>query len=85
MNLFLNKDTSTAEVQTWRSFANTLHSEKDKELFKKMLNNYCNYADLIVNANGERFPSESLVIALILSQHKKMINWLISKISTKVY
>jgi hypothetical protein len=38
-----------------------------------------------VNANGERFPSESLVIALILSQHKKMINWLISKISTKVY
>jgi hypothetical protein len=85
MNLFLNKDTFTAEVQTWRSFANNLLSEKDKELFKKMLNNYCNYADLIVNANGERFPSESLVIALILSQHKKMINWLISKISTKVY
>lgn len=85
MNLFLNKDTFTAEVQTWRNFANNLHSEKDKELFKKMLNNYCNYADLIVNANGERFPSESLVIALILSQHKKMINWLISKISTKVY
>jgi hypothetical protein len=85
MNPFLNKDTFTAEVQTWRSFANNLHSEKDKELFKKMLNNYCNYADLIVNANGERFPSESLVIALILSQHKKMINWLISKISTKAY
>jgi hypothetical protein len=85
MNLFLNKDTFTAEVQTWRSFANNLHSENDKELFKKMLNNYCNYADLIVNANGEHFPSESLVIALILSQHKKMINWLISKISTKVY
>jgi hypothetical protein len=85
MNLFLNKDTFTAEVQTWRNFANNLHSEKDKELFKKMLNNYCNYADLIVNANGERFPSESLVIALILSQHKKMINWLISKISTKAY
>lgn len=84
MNLFLNKDTFTAEVQAWRSFANNLHSEKDKELFKKMLNNYCNYADLIVNANGERFPSESLVIELILSQHKKMINWLISKISTKV-
>lgn len=85
MNLFLNKDTFTAEVQRWRSFANNLHSEKDKELFKKMLNNYCNYADLIVNANGERFPSESLVIALILSQHKKMISWLISKISTKAY
>jgi hypothetical protein len=85
MNLFLNKDTFTAEVQTWRSFENNLHSEKDKELFKKMLNNYCNYADLIVNANGERFPSESLVIALLLSQHKKMINWLISKISTKAY
>ena len=85
MNLFLNKDTFTAEVQSWRIFANNLHSEKDKELFKKMLNNYCNYADLIVNANGERFPSESLVIALILSQHKKMINWLISRISTKAY
>jgi len=85
MTLFLNKDTFTAEVQSWRIFANNLHSEKDKELFKKMLNNYCNYADLIVNANGERFPSESLVIALILSQHKKMINWLISRISTKAY
>ena len=48
-----------------------------------MLNDYCNYAGIVVNAKGKYFPSEPLVIALILSQHEKMINWLIEKVSEK--
>jgi hypothetical protein len=80
-NLFSNKDILTTEVESWKSFANILNSEKEKELFKKMLSDYCNYADIVVNAKGKYFSSEPLVIALILSQRKKMINWLIEKVS----
>ena len=78
---FLNTNNLTAEVELWKSFTNRLDSERDKELFKKMLTEYCNYIGIIVNANKQYFPSEPLVIALILSQHKKMINWLMNKVS----
>jgi hypothetical protein len=80
-SLFLNKDILTVEIESWKSFANSLNSEKEKELFKRMLNDYCNYAGIVVNAKGKYFSSEPLVIALILSQYKKMINWLIEKVS----
>lgn len=82
-SLFSNKGILTVEIESWKSFANSLDSDSEKELFKKMLNDYCNYAGIVVNANGKYFPSEPLVIALILSQHKKMINWLIEKVSEK--
>jgi hypothetical protein len=80
-SLFLNKDILTVEIESWKSFANSLNSEKEKELFKRMLNDYCDYAGIVVNAKGKYFSSEPLVIALILSQYKKMINWLIEKVS----
>jgi hypothetical protein len=80
-SLFLNKDILTVEIESWKRFANSLNSEKEKELFKRMLNDYCNYAGIVVNAKGKYFSSEPLVIALILSQYKKMINWLIEKVS----
>lgn len=79
--LFSNKGILTVEIESWKSFANSLDSDKEKELFKKMLNDYCNYAGIVVNAEGKYFPSEPLILALILSQHKKMINWLIEKVS----
>ena len=82
-SLFSNKGILTVEIDSWKSFANSLDSDRDKELFKKMLNDYCNYAGIVVNAKGKYFPSEPLVIALILSQHEKMINWLIEKVSEK--
>jgi hypothetical protein len=78
---FLNQNNLTAEVELWKNFTNRLDSEQDKELFKKMLTEYCNYIGIIVNANKQYFPSERLVIALILAQQKKMINWLINKVS----
>jgi hypothetical protein len=80
-SLFLNKDILTVEIESWKRFANSLNSEKEKELFKRMLNDYCDYAGIVVNAKGKYFSSEPLVIALILSQYKKMINWLIEKVS----
>jgi hypothetical protein len=79
-SLFLNKDILTVEIESWKSFANSLNSEKEKELFKRMLNDYCDYAGIVVNAKGKYFSSEPLVIALLLSQYKKMINWLIEKV-----
>ena len=82
-SLFLNnKEILTTDVESWKSFANNnLNSEKEKELFTKMLSEYCNYIGIILNAKGEEyFASEPLVMALILSQHKKMINWLIDKV-----
>jgi hypothetical protein len=82
-SLFSNKGILTVEIESWKSFANSLDSDREKELFKKMLNDYCNYAGIVINAKGKYFPSEPLVIALILSQHEKMINWLIEKISEK--
>ena len=82
MSLLQNQENVlTEEIESWKGFADSLDSDKEKELFKKMLNDYCNYAGIVVNAKGKYFPSEPLVIALILSQHKKMINWLIEKVS----
>ena len=80
MSLFSNKDILSSEVESWRSFANSLTSPQDKETFKTLLSNYCSYIDVIVsNDNDESFPSEPLLTALIISQQKKIISWLIAK------
>ena len=82
MSLLQNEENIlTKEIESWKGFADSLDSDKEKELFKKMLNDYCNYAGIVVNAKGKYFPSEPLILALILAQHKKMINWLIEKVS----
>jgi hypothetical protein len=84
MSLLQNQENVlTEEIESWKGFADSLDSDKEKEVFKKMLNDYCNYAGIVVNAKGKYFPSEPLIIALILSQQKKMINWLIDKVSEK--
>ncbi|HKG31478.1 MAG TPA: hypothetical protein VKA91_09415 [Nitrososphaeraceae archaeon] len=51
------------------SFANNLSSKEDRELFEKMLNEYYKYASAI-NAKGQPFPTELLIMRLLLSQHK---------------
>jgi hypothetical protein len=48
----------------------------------KMLNECYKYASA-VNAKGEPFPSEPLIMALLFSQHK-IIEWLTEKISKRV-
>jgi hypothetical protein len=82
MSLFSNKDILSSQVESWNSFANSLTSQQDKEMFKTLLSQYCSYIDIIVsNDSIESFPSEPLVTALIISQQKKIISWLIYKVS----
>ena len=68
MGLFPEEDVLAKEIESWRGFAESLRSE-DRELFKAMLNDCHRYAQAI-NAKGEPFPAESLLMALIFSQHK---------------
>lgn len=75
MGLFPEEDVLAKEIESWRGFAESLRSE-DRELFKAMLNDCHRYAQAI-NAKGEPFPAESLLMALIFSQHKT-IGYLVS-------
>jgi hypothetical protein len=79
MSLFPNEDLLTKEIESWRSFAASLNSEEYREIFNKMLSDCYMYANA-VNAKGEPFPCDSLLMSLLLSQ-QKMIDWL----STQVY
>jgi hypothetical protein len=78
--LFPEEDVLAKEVESWRSFAESLRAE-ERELFIKMLNDCYRYAEA-VNAKGEPFPAEALLMALIFSQHK-MIIWLVSRLEGK--
>ena len=79
MSLFPNEDILTKEIESWKSFGDSLSSSEDRELFEKMLNDCYKYAAAI-NAKGEPFPTEPLIMAFLLSQHK-MIDWLTESIS----
>jgi hypothetical protein len=79
MSLFPNEDILIKEIESWKSFVVSLSSKEDRELFEKMLNDCYKYAAAI-NAKGEPFPTEPLLIDLLLSQHK-IIDWLTESIS----
>jgi hypothetical protein len=79
MSLFPKEDILTKQIESWKSFVVSLSSSEDRELFEKMLNDCYKYAAAI-NAKGEPFPAEPLLMTLLLSQHK-MIDWLIKQIS----
>jgi hypothetical protein len=78
MSLFPEENILTKVIESWRGFANSLKSEEDKKLFLKMLGSCQKYA-IAINAKGKPFPTEPLIMALLLEQHK-MINWLQNKI-----
>ena len=78
MSLFPNKDDIlTKEIESWKGFADSLR-EDDRNLFMKILDDCYKYAAAI-NAKGEPFATEPLLMALLLSQ-QKMIDSLIIKI-----
>jgi hypothetical protein len=79
MSLFPKEDILTKEIESWKSFGDSMSSKEDRELFRNMLNDCYKYAAAI-NAKGEPFPAEPLIMALLLSQHK-MIEWLSKQIS----
>ena len=79
MSLFPNEDVLTKEIESWKGFAGNIRSEKDRQLFNKMLNDCYKYATAI-NVKGEPFPTDPLIMSLLPSQHK-MIEWLSKLIS----
>jgi hypothetical protein len=78
MNLFPEENILTKEIESWKIFADGLKFEEDKKLFLEMLQKCQKYA-LAISAKGEPFPTEPLIMALLLEQYK-MINWLEDKI-----
>ena len=80
MSLFPNEDILTKEIESWKGFANRFSSKEDRELFQSVLNDCYKYAAAAINAKGQPFPAEPLIMALLLSQHK-MIDWLSKQIS----
>ena len=81
MSLFPNEDILTREIESWRTFAASLNSKEYKQLFNKMLSDCYRYANAI-NTKGESFPTDSLLMSLLLSQ-QKMIDWLSSHVYNK--
>jgi hypothetical protein len=79
-SLFPNEDILIKEIESWKGFADSLHAD-NRKLFMNMLNDCYKYAAAI-NAKGQPFPAEPLIMALLLSQHK-MIDWLTKQLSKK--
>jgi hypothetical protein len=61
------------EIENWESFASKLKDTRDRELFNQMLKLAYKYSTSI-NAKGENFATESLLMSLLLEQHKKLMN-----------
>jgi hypothetical protein len=78
MSLFPEENISTKEIESWKVFADKLKSEEDKKMFLETLDKCQKYA-LAINAKGKPFPTEPLIMAFLLEQHK-MITWLQNKI-----
>jgi hypothetical protein len=79
MSLFPTENILTKEIESWRSFAASLNPKVYRGIFNKMLSDCYKYANAI-NAKGEPFPSEPLLMSLLLSQ-QKMINWLSAQLA----
>jgi hypothetical protein len=73
LSLFPDEDILTKEIESWKGFADRL-PDKDIEVFMKMLNDCYKYSKAI-NSKGRPFPTEPMIMALLLSQHI-LIEWL---------
>jgi len=58
------------EIENWESYASALN-ETDKELFYQMLKSIDKYSQSI-EAKGESYAIQSLIMSLLLDQHKKL-------------
>ena len=68
------------QIKSWRNFADSkLDTEKDRKEFKDMLNGYYKYAMVIINSQCESFPSKPLIMILLLSLYKKIMQRLMDK------
>ena len=69
MSLFPQENVLTKEIESWRLFADGLKSEEDKKLFLEMLEK-CQKYSVAINAKGKPFPTEPLIMALLLESTK---------------
>jgi hypothetical protein len=83
MSLFPDEDVLTREIETWRGYIEKLPTEADKLVFTKLLNDCYKYSVAMNNhAQTHPFPTESLIMSLLLIQHR-LINHLKSILSSK--
>jgi hypothetical protein len=80
MALFPRDDVLAREIDAWKGFADGLRAE-DRKVFLQMLSQ-CYKHIKAINAKGEAFPTESILMSLILSQ-QQLIEFLIKKIKSK--
>jgi hypothetical protein len=71
MSLFPDENILTKEIETWQGFIDKLPSDEDKAILTKLLND-CYQSSLAINSHAETHPfsSESLIMSLLLTQHK---------------
>ncbi len=71
MSLFPDEDVLTKEIEVWRGFIDKLPADEDKVVLTKLLNDCYQYS-LAINEHAQMhpFPSESLIMSLLLIQHK---------------
>ncbi|MDH3490271.1 MAG: hypothetical protein OEL56_07460 [Nitrosopumilus sp.] len=74
MSLFPNDDLLAKEIESWKSFGDTLRKE-DRVLFEKMIQDCYGYTNAI-NIKGDNYSTESLLMSLVLTQ-QKMIEFLL--------
>lgn len=74
MILFPEDDILIREIESWKGFADMLCSE-DRRLFLQILNDCHRYSNAI-NAKGEPFPSEALLIdsSVYTTQNDQLVN-----------
>lgn len=71
MSLFPDEDVLTKEIETWRGFIDKLPSDDDRKIFTNLLDDCYKYSVAINNhTKSHPFPSEALIMSLLLSQHK---------------
>jgi hypothetical protein len=78
MTLFPTDDILAKLQQQWKGYADALRQE-DREAFLTMIEK-CYAYSAAINAKGEPFPNEALLMSLVFSQYK-MINWLVPKLA----
>jgi hypothetical protein len=63
------------ELENWESFASKLRDTRDKDLFNQMLKSSAyKYSSSIIEAKGENYSTQSLLMSLLLEQHKRIMN-----------
>ena len=73
------RDIMRDEIKSWKAFACILNNEHEKREFESMVDNYCVYSRIIIDAGSQSIPSKPLVMSLLFSQYREIMQWLINK------